>query len=213
MFTIDLLNGKGIPIKKRPWGVAIAALAFMVPVVVAVVMFGFYLSNRIVIKVARQEIITYEKNIEALADSVELHKSFEAEKNKIGKCISEVTTSVARHTQWSPVLVTVVKNIPSTMVLTNLEVKRSFVKKNVPKKDDPKTMVSVTVPVNRLQLSISGRAQADNDKAVKGFMDNLRISALLAPKLEDILVSQKAGSFEGQEVVSYEIDCIFKPEL
>ena len=56
MFTIDLLKGQGIPIKRRPWGVAIAALAFVVPILVAMVMFGFYISNGIVIRVTKQEI-------------------------------------------------------------------------------------------------------------------------------------------------------------
>ena len=213
MFTMDLLKGQGIPIKSRPWGVAIAALAFAVPVLVAIAMLGFYLSNRIVIKVTKQEIVNYEKNIETLSDAVELQKSFEAEKNNMNNCLSEVLSSIGRHTQWSPILATVVENMPDSMVLTRLEVKQRSVNKKVPKKDDPKKMINVSIPVRTLQMSVSGRPQADNDKAVKDFKDRLRFSALLAPKLEDIRVSQKSDTFEGQDAVSYEIDCIFKPEL
>jgi len=213
MFTIDLLKGQGIPIKRKPWGVAVAAMVFAVPVLVAMVMLGFYLSNRIVIKVTKQEIVNYEKNIETLSDAVELQKSFEAEKNNMNNCLSEVLSSIGRHTQWSPILATVVENMPDSMVLTRLEVKQRSVNKKVPKKDDPKKMINVSIPVRTLQMSVSGRPQADNDKAVKDFKDRLRFSALLAPKLEDIRVSQKSDTFEGQDAVSYEIDCIFKPEL
>jgi len=213
MFTIDLLKGQGIPIKRKPWGVAVAAMVFAVPVLVAMVMLGFYLSNRIVIKVTKQEIVNYEKHIEALSDAVELQKSFEAEKNNMNNCLSEVLSSIGRHTQWSPILATVVENMPDSMVLTRLEVKQRSVNKKVPKKDDPKKMINVSIPVRTLQMSVSGRPQADNDKAVKDFKDRLRFSALLAPKLEDIRVSQKSDTFEGQDAVSYEIDCIFKPEL
>ena len=39
------------------------------------------------------------------------------------------------------------------------------------------------------------------------------LQSWFAPKLEDIIISQKSDTFEGQEVVSYDIDCIFKPEL
>lgn len=74
-------------------------------------------------------------------------------------------------------------------------------------------MISVNVPASTLQMSVSGRPQANNDKVVKDFKDRLRLSALLAPKIEDIVISQKVDNFEGQEVVSYDIDCIFKPEL
>jgi len=103
--------------------------------------------------------------------------------------------------------------MPDAMVLTRLEVKQRFVKKRVPKKNDPKKMFDVSVPVRTLQMSVSGRPQANNDKAVKDFKDRLRFSASLATRLEDIRVSQQSGTLEGQDVVSYEIDCIFKPEL
>ena len=213
MFTIDLLKGQGVPMKTGPWGVAIAVMAFIVPILVGIAMLGFYTSNRIVIKVARQEIVSYENNIKTLSDAVKLQESLEKEKNSIDGCLSEALFSVGRHTQWSPVLATVVENMPDSMVLTRLEVKQHSVSKKVPQKEDPNKMVNVNVPASILQMSVNGRPQANNDKAVKDFKDRLRLSALLAPKIEDIVISQKTDTFEGQEVVSYDIDCIFKPEL
>jgi hypothetical protein len=213
MFTIDLLKGQCIPMKSGPWGVAIAVMAFIVPILVATAMLGFYTSNRIVIKVVKQEIVSYENNIKTLSDAVKLQESFEKEKNNINSCLSEALSSVGRHTQWSPVLATVVENMPDSMVLTRLEVKQHSVNKKVPQKDDPNKMIDVSVPASTLQMSVSGKSQANNDKAVKDFKDRLRLSALLAPKIKDIVISQKTDTFEGQEVVSYDIDCIFKPEL
>jgi Tfp pilus assembly protein PilN len=213
MFTIDLLKGQGIPIKSGPWGLVIAAMAFAVPVLVAMVMLGFYLVDRIVISEKKQAIVNYERYINKLSDAVKLQESFEKEKNNINSCLSEALSSAGKHTQWSPILATVVENMPDSMVLTRLEVKQRSANKKVPQKDDPNKMIDVGVPASTLQMSVSGRSQANNDKAVKDFKDRLRLSALLAPKLEDIIVSQKSDTFEGQDVVSYEIDCIFKPEL
>jgi hypothetical protein len=213
MFSIDLLKGQGIPIKRKPWGAAIAALAFTVPVLVAMGMFGLYLSNRIVIKVMKQEIVNYDKNIEALSDSVGLQKSLEEEKNDMTASLSEALSSIGSHIQWSPILVTVVENMPDSMVLTELEIKQRSVTRKVPKKDDPKKMRDITFPVNVLKMSVSGRMRANNDKAVKDFKDRLRLSSVLANKLEDIVVSQKTDTFEGEDAVSYDIDCIFKPEI
>jgi Tfp pilus assembly protein PilN len=213
MFTIDLLKGQGIPMKRKPWGVAIAAMAFTIPILVAMAMLGFYLSNRIVIKVAKQEMASYDKNIETLSGAMELQKSLEAEKNNINSCLSEALASIGKHTQWSPILATVVENMPDSVVLTRLEIRQRSASKKVRQKDDPSKTSDVSVPANTLQMSVSGRPQANNDKAVKDFKDRLRLSALLASKLEDIIISQKADTFEGQEVVSYDIDCIFKPEL
>lgn len=213
MFTIDLLKGQGIPIKSGPWGVVIAATAFAVPIFVAMVMLGFYLGDRIAISAKKQEIVNYEGYISKLSDAVKLQESFEKEKNNINSCLSEALSSAGEHTQWSPILATVVENMPDSMVLTRLEVKQRSANKKVPQKDDPNKMIDVGVSASTLQMSVSGRSQANNDKAVKDFKDRLRLSALLAPKLEDIIVSQKSDTFEGQDVVSYEIDCIFKPEL
>lgn len=212
MFTIDLLKGQCIPIKSRPESVAVTAVTFAVPVIIAIVMFGFYLSNGVVISVQKQRIVNYEANIDKLSDATELQKSFEQEKKAIGSCLSEVSSAIGRHTQWSPILVTMVKNMPDSMVLTKLEVKEHSVRRKVPKRNDPGKMVDISVPVRTLQMSISGSPQYDCDRAVRDFRNSLRSSSLLGPKLEDIRVSQKSDTLEGQSVVSYEIDCIFKPE-
>lgn len=213
MFTIDLLKGEGVPIKSGPWGLIIVATAFAVPVFVAMIMLGFYLSDRIIVSERKQTIVNYEGYIGRLSDAVKLQESFEEEKNNINNCLSEALSSASKHTQWSPILATVVENMPDSMVLTRLEVKQHSVNKKVPQQNDPNKVINVSVPASTLQMSVSGRLQANNDKAVKDFKDRLRLSALLAPKLKDIVISQKTDTFDGQEVVSYDIDCIFKPEM
>ena len=213
MFTIDLLKGQDIPIKSGPEGVAIAAVTLAVPIIVAIVMFGFYLRNGIAISIQKQGIVSYEAKINELSNAVELQRSFEKEKNNIVNSLSEVKSSIGRHTQWSPILETVVRNVPDSMVLTKIEAKQKYVKRKVPKKNDPKEMIDISVPVRTLHMSISGSPQYNCDKAVRDFRDRLRFSALLEPRLEDIKVSQWVGTLDGQDVISYEIDCIFKPGL
>ena len=213
MFTIDLLKGQGVPAKSRPEGIAIAAAALAVPIIIAIVMFGLYLRNKIIISIQKQTIVNYETKIDELSDAVELQKSFENEKNAISSCLSEISTSLDRHTQWSPVLTALVKNMPDSVVLTDLEVKQSSVKRKVPKKDDPKKMIDISVPVRTLRINVCGSPQSNCDKAVRDFRDRLRSSALLGPKLENIRVSQRFGTLESRDVVSYQIECIFKPGL
>ncbi|MHC4482321.1 MAG: hypothetical protein ACYSW4_02105 [Planctomycetota bacterium] len=214
MFTIDLLKGEGLPIKRRPEGIAVGAVTLAVPVIIAIVMFGLYLSNIIAISVQKKEIANYESKTDELSDAVELKESLEVEQEAIRSSLSEVASSVGRHTQWSPVLATVVENMPSSMVLTHLEVKQRSVKKEVPKKDDPHTKVKITVPVRTLRISVSGRPHHDYDIAVRDFGDRLRSSTVLGPKLEDIRVEKHDfGKLRDKNVVSYDIDCVFKPGL
>ena len=86
-----------------------------------------------------------------------------------------------------------------------------IIKKKVPKKDFPDEMVNIDVPVRTLRMSVYGSGEGDSDKAVRDFRDRLQQSVTLGPKLENIRVSQESDTIDGQDVVSYEIDCVFKP--
>ncbi len=213
MFTIDLLKGQGVPIKIRPLGIAIAAVTIVLPIIAAITMFGFYLNDKIIVSVKKQEMTRCQAEIDKLSDAVELQKSFERKKIVYKACLSEVNSSLNRYIQWSPVLLTIVENLPKTVKLTGLDVKEHFVRKKVPKKDNPQEKIEINVPVKTLRVSVSGSPQHNCDKAVKDFRDSLRSSATLGPKLENIVVSQESGILEGQDVASYEIDCVFKPRL
>ena len=213
MFTIDLLKGQGIPIKSGPEGMAIAAATFMVPVIVAIIALGCYLHTKIVMSIQRYGVTAYENKINALSDAIELQESFEKEKIAYSSGLQEVGASIGRHTQWSPVLMELARNMPDSMIMTGLEVKHGSLRQTIPRKDDPQQMVSVSVPVRTLSMNVSGNSQYDCDKAIRDFRDRLRSSESFGTKLENIRVSQKLDTLEGQDVVSYQIECIFKPGL
>jgi Tfp pilus assembly protein PilN len=214
MFTIDLLKGQGIPIRSGPERITVAAVTFAVPVIVATVMLGFYLSDSIAISIQEQEIVGYERKTDKLADAVERQKSLEEKRDVLNSCLSEVSSTLGRHTQWSSVLVTLVKNMPDSMVLTKLELKQDSIKRQVPAKDNPQKLIPDSVPIDILQMTISGDPESNCDKAVQDFRDRLRSSAKLGPKLRDILIdSQGVDKLGARDVVSYKIDCIFKPML
>jgi Tfp pilus assembly protein PilN len=213
MFTIDLLKGQGIPIKSKPGGIVFAVVVTVIPIIFAIAIIGFYSNNEIIISIKKQEIARCEAEINKLSDAVELQESLEKEKIVYGDCLSEVSSSVSRYNQWSPVLVTLVENMPETVVLTGLEVKEDSVRKKVPKKGNPQEMVDINIPVRTLRMSVSDSSQHNSDEAVRDFQDNLRSSSLLGPLLENIVVSQESEMLEGRDVASYEIDCVFKPRL
>ena len=213
MFTIDLLKGQGVPMKSSPGGIAIAAVTVVVPMTIAIIMFGFHLSDETTTSIKKQEIVRYQAEIDKLSDAVELQESLEKEKIVYGDCLSEVKSSIGRYIQWSPVLVTLVENMPNSVILTGLEVIPDSVSKKVPQKDNPLEMTEVYVPIRILRMSVSGSPQYDCNKEVRDFQERLSSSAFLGPKLESIGYSQKSETLEGQDVASYEIDCVFKARL
>jgi Tfp pilus assembly protein PilN len=213
MFTIDLLKGQGIPMKSSPGGIAIAGVTVAVPMTMAIIMLGFYLNDRTQVSIKKQEIVRCQAEIDKLSGAVELQNSLEKEKIIYANCLSEVKSSISKYIQWSPVLVTIVENMPDSVMLTALEVKQRSVRKKFPKKDNPQEMIEKSVPVRILQMSVSGSPGYDCDKVVRDFRNHLRSSAFLGPKLENIRVSQESETLEGRDVASYEIECVFKTRL
>ena len=213
MFTIDLLKGQALPLRSSPAGTAIAVITVTVPIIVAIATLGFYLGNEITASIKEREIGRWQAKVDKLSDSVELQESLEKEKTVYAECLSEVKFSIGRYTQWSPVLTTLVENMPDSVVLAGLEVEQHSVKRKIPKKGDPEKTIDVEIPVRTLRISMSGSALYDSNKAVRDFRNRLWSSAFLGPKLENIRVSERHEMLEGRDVVSYEIDCVFKSEL
>ena len=218
MFTIDLLKGEGRPVRTRPQGVAIFVATFAVPVLVVLLMFGYYYRSKVIISVNEQSIATYTTQTERLSDALKLKEAWEKDKTTLVGCLTEVAGSINMHTQWTPVLVSLVENLPESVVINSVEVKQASVRKKAAvntagdkdKKDSKKTEASTLV--RTLKLKVSGNPNSDFDHEVKAFRDRLRASKSIGPKLEDVVIaSQGNDTVDGQEVVSYDIDCIFKP--
>jgi Tfp pilus assembly protein PilN len=213
MFTIDLLKGRYIPIKSRPEGMAITAVAVIVPVTIAIITFACYFNNSINITLQKKQIAEYTSKIDQLSHAVALYQSFEKKQGTIKASLSEVASSIGRYTQWTPVLATLVENMPDSMVLTKLEVRQRSVRKRVPQKDNPEKMMEVNVPARVLGMNLCGKPQQSYGRAIRDFRDRLRSSKVLGPKLENINVAQETDRLDGQDVVSYQVECIFKPQM
>lgn len=217
MFAIDLLKGQGRPVRTRPQGVAIFVATFAVPMMVAILMAGYYYRNKVVISIHKQNIANYAAQTERLADALKLRDAWEKDKSAINGCLTEVAGSIGRHTQWSPVLVALVQNLPESVVMNSMEVKQSSIKRKAvvkagTEKDKKDKKADTSVAVRTLKLRVSGNPSYDCDREIKAFRENLRASNVLGPKLEDVVIaSQGRDTLDGREVVAYDIDCIFKP--
>lgn len=214
MFTIDLLKGEHLPVKTKPRGIAIFVATFAVPVLAAIFMVGYYIRNEVIISVKKQTIAGFETQTQRLADFLKLKQSYEKEKSEANACLADVAGSIHQHIQWSPVLVTLVENLPDSVVLTNLEVREQSIRRKVAAKDGSNKKIDACVPVKTLKMRVSGDPAYNCDLEVKAFRDRLRASPQLGSKLEDIVIaSQGHDTIDGRDVVAYDIECIFKPLL
>ena len=213
MFEIDLLKGEGLPDRGRARDMIVIAFASAIPAIAAIAMVGLYLNNKVMMSIRNQEIATLKAKTGELAHAVARQKAMERDKALSTARLGELTTAINRHTQWSPILATVVRNMPESVVLTSLEIKERSVTIKVPRTDDPENTTDKSISVPVLHMNVSAVPQSDGDNDVKSFREKLLASDSLGPKLENITVFQKADTLSGLDVVSYEIDCLFKPKL
>jgi Tfp pilus assembly protein PilN len=214
MFTIDLLKGQGLPVRTRPKGVAIFVATFTVPALVAILMASYYVRNEVVISIQKQNIVGIEMQTQRLADALKLKESYEKDKSAVSGCLVDVAASVRKYIQWSPVLVTLVENLPDSVVLTGLEVSQHSVKRKVAAKGDAEKKVDSNIPVRTLKMRVSGNPTSNCDIEVRAFRDRLRASKVLEPVLEEInFASLGHDKLDGRDVVCYDIECVFKSGL
>ena len=183
MFTIDLLKGEGIPVKSKPESIAIGAITVAVPVMVAIAMAGYYLHTKIIISIHKRKIINYEKKISEFTDAMKMRQSLEKERQIINNTLAEVEFSLARHMQWSPILVTLAKNLPTSVVLTELSLIQRAIKKKIRARDNPKQMIEIAVPVRTLQIHVDGLSYPECELSLREFREKLMNSDLKKPKL------------------------------
>ncbi len=62
-----------------------------------------------------------------------------------------------------------------------------------------------------MRITTDTGTTVEDDAAVQVFIQQLRNSSLLAPRIEDIrIASQQSVSEETVDIVRYKIDCVFK---
>jgi Tfp pilus assembly protein PilN len=214
MFNIDLLKSSGLPIRTKPQGVAIFVATFAVPVLAAILLCGYYINNKVVFSVNKQDITIFENQTNRLSDALKAKDMFEREKAGVNNCMVDISKLIKNHFQWSPVLVALVENLPDSVVLTNLEIKQTIIKRKAAKGDDKDKKANLNIPVRTLKMRVNANPSYSSDLDIRTFKDRLRDSKYLGPKLEDIVIaSQGHDTLDGRDVVCYDIDCIFKPGL
>ena len=215
MFTIDLLKGSGVPVKSGPVGLAVAIGSFALPVFIAIALVGSFITNKVKISVAENELRALESKISSreVEQAVRGQQMLRIEKENLQSSLKEVSFAIRTHVQWSPILETIIRNIPETMILKAIEVKEESRKIKRPKEDDPEKTVDVTIPIRTLHLSMAGIVNVNYDNEVRTFRNSLMDDEHLGSRLEDITVAQELDRVNEKDIISYEIYLIFKPVI
>jgi Tfp pilus assembly protein PilN len=210
-YTIDLLQGEGLPIRSRPGGIVFACLIIVLPLLAAFGAANVYVDSDVVITIQKQQAGRLATAIQALSSAVRKRETLESQKTEATHVLSDVKASLDGHNQWSPILASLVESLSDTLILTRLEARRDTVRIKVPAPDDPTRKIETSIPVRALKICVCGKDKESSAEAVRRVQDNLRSAPALGPLLDTVTVSQDATTLDGQEAVLYEFNCVFKP--
>ena len=104
MLTIDLLKGTGVPIRNNPGTVALKALPFVLPLVLAVYLVGSFQFNRTVIAMERSGIDKMQDKLTEHSADIQQVRQWNSATEQTQKNLAEVTRGLGRHVQWSQTL-------------------------------------------------------------------------------------------------------------
>ncbi|HIJ70801.1 MAG TPA: hypothetical protein HPP87_05485 [Planctomycetes bacterium] len=210
MLTIDLLKGKGIPLKTRPAGASLLAIVIAVPVVVTIVALGNYVRGGIMLRNQKHLLNTIQADIFKLSNSVRYKEEAENQISAMKECFMELDDTILQQIQWSPILQVLAEKMPSSLVLSSLTIRSEIETKQVPHRKSPANKIPVPVPKRVLYISLYGRQTRGSDEAVLEFLSVLNTSSILRNRADNIrLVAQATDN--RRNVMNYVIECVFKP--
>lgn len=205
MFSIDLLKGKGIPIKSKPGVAALLSLTIAIPLVIIMLMIGNYARGTIILSMGKKQLSRLETNISNLAEFAESRKAQQNEITNLKACLVEVGENINKNIQWSPILEFLANNLPHRFVLTELNVRSDEVRKLVPSKTDKSKSTVAFVVRKTLYISLYGMLGNDNDRTVLKFLQKLNNSTNFSSKV----ISQTSDD-DQENTMHYVIECVFK---
>ena len=207
MFRLDLLGGRGVPIKTKPGGVYLIAISFIVPVTLTAVVLGNYLHDRILVTTYRDDLRRENDRIEDLTPEMHQRQLLEQRKSKLNACREELADVIHWNVQWSPVLQALAEHIPESVILDKLEVTRSQEYQKVPRRYMPEKTIRIMVPKRELVIKFHADARQDNRDLVPNLIYQLRYSPFLIDKFENIVPGPQNRD-EENHIDHFEIKCI-----
>ena len=213
MFTIDLLKGAGVPIKNSPGTVAIKALPFVLPLVVAVYLVGSFQINRTVIAMEQSGIDKMQDKLAEYSADIQQVRQWNTAADQTQKNLAEVTRGLGRHVQWSQTLQALVEQLPESVGLKEIKLSRTTTRKKVADSKDAKKQVNKTVVHRILTLQVYGEPSLETDDAVQQYLGRLGQVPAIRQRMKDIrIVSQQTDKLNDKPVTIHTIECEFKPQ-
>lgn len=207
MFTIDLLKGKGLPLKSKPVMVAIAVVPVLIPLLTTTVMAVCCLQNRTVMQTQNNIIQDNQQKTMTYTDDLKLYHSVNNQIAEYQTRLKQIDRALSFRIQMTPLVIELISSLPDSLTITKFDLARNQERK---KETDAETGNAsyVTAIQRKLKLSVGGTANTTTDQAAEQYVQLLRNSKSLTDLFSDVqIVSRSNGTLDGRNCAFYEIEC------
>lgn len=205
LYTIDFLQGEGIPAKSRPGQIVRSSLPFLVLVIGALVLAGSYISDGMVLEQLHTKLASYTEEGEWGEITRFLQENQQQQKSLQG-ILTEATQSVSYHRQWTGILVGVIEVLPEELLLNRVEVQRQSMREKETNADGKP--VDVIWYQYTLKIGTESSQGLEANAAIQAFVRTLRSSDFLASAIDEISVVSRQN--DNNNHMQYQIDCVCK---
>jgi len=211
MFEIDLLKGKARPYKPSPKRVVVAGTLLAIPLIVALVYAAGIQSDRAQLATMRRMTDEHKTRLADYAEDMEFLTDLRRQIDTVSLSLSDIGQALRYRTVTSDMLATVAQELPPTLVLREMNVRR--VGKRDRKTDETGNVRFETTVQRGLSLTICGDESRDCDAAVQQYIDRLKTAEAIAPMLVDIrTASRQQQELDGRGAMVYQLELTFKDQ-
>lgn len=211
-YTIDLLQGQGLPPQSRPAMVALAVVPLLIPVLATVAMAACWKHNACLIEtkqaVAAQHQDQIQRNQEQLDQFLAAQKQILEKKHQV----TQIAKSLKTEIQISPLLFNLIQDLPQSLMLIKMDLEYNPIRRKV---TDPKSgNVSFQSIIQRnLKLIVAGADNAQVDELVNSYIQTLRKSEFLRDHAQEIrIAAREQDELNEKPIIQYTIECQFKEQ-
>ncbi len=213
MFTIDLLKGKGVPIRSNPGTAALKVIPFLLPLILGLYWVGTFQYNNTVMASERAGMEKMQEKIKEYSTDIQQVRQWISATEQTRKNLAEVSRGLGRHLQWSETLRAVAECMPESIALKEISLSRSSAKKRMADPKNPSKQISRTIIKRILTIRVYGKPSWETDEAVQQYLQQLHQSPAFMRIMQDIkAVSRQSDQIKDQAVTVHVIECTVKPQ-
>jgi Tfp pilus assembly protein PilN len=206
-FTIDLLQGKGLPQRSRPGTIALAAVPFLIPVLATGLLGARWYHSSSQIEAEHAVLMQNQQHIDQNAQVLREYETIQQNILEARHNIKNITDALAYEMPASPILLELVQALPPTVFVQKLDLDYQPLRQKVTNPQNNQVTFQRTIQ-RTLRLTLAGPNQIDTDQAVDDYIQTLRSLPFLSRVAKEIqITSRQETEVDKQILIFYEIRC------